>query len=222
MIRKIRLLPVFYSRSPLADGIFIPEYGAIFGTPRRSDILAASRDLLSLDMVGAKLLGYEPCQIRRLAHMAEEWGRPIDLSDVKVAGERIEDLASFHKSGFVYDQEGSLPQVLEKMGIKGLKIYQPDHTVYSNCAPFYLIVTTAIATGWKGEPFDNVEILTGKIMQPQPGMKKTILMGDCMKSSRELFCSSSWIHDSASSSMKLAFKCWMTPLTCWTLSPRVE
>jgi uncharacterized protein (DUF362 family) len=171
-----KLPPMF----TLADGIYTLEYGPVYGKPRRSDILAASRDLLSLDMVGAKLLGYEPNQIRHLAYMAEETGRPLDLSDVEVAGEHIADLASFHKSGFGYSENGTIPKALERMGIKGLKIYQPDETICSHCAPLFLMVTTSIATGWKGEPFDDVEMLTGKRMQPQPGMKKTILMGDCM------------------------------------------
>jgi hypothetical protein len=29
-------------------------------------------------------------------------------------------------------------------------------------------------------PWDEIEILTGKSMQPAPGMKKTILLGKCM------------------------------------------
>jgi len=37
----------------------------------------------------------------------------------------------------------------------------------------------AIKEAWKGKDFDNVEILTGKIMEPSPGMNKTILLGQC-------------------------------------------
>ena len=39
---------------------------------------------------------------------------------------------------------------------------------------------SAIRFAWKGKPFDDVEILTGKSMQPTPGKKKTILMGKCI------------------------------------------
>jgi hypothetical protein len=38
----------------------------------------------------------------------------------------------------------------------------------------------AIANAWRGEPWDEIEILTGKIMKPTPGKKKTILIGKCM------------------------------------------
>ena len=33
---------------------------------------------------------------------------------------------------------------------------------------------------WQGEPWEDVEILTGKQMHPTPGKKKTILLGKCM------------------------------------------
>ena len=33
---------------------------------------------------------------------------------------------------------------------------------------------------WKGEPWDEVEVLTGKIMEPTPGRNKTVLVGQCM------------------------------------------
>jgi hypothetical protein len=33
---------------------------------------------------------------------------------------------------------------------------------------------------WRGEPWHEIEILTGKMMKPTPGKKKTILLGKCM------------------------------------------
>ena len=38
----------------------------------------------------------------------------------------------------------------------------------------------AILSAWRGEPFDQVEVLTGKRMQPRPGAKHSILLGKCM------------------------------------------
>jgi hypothetical protein len=39
---------------------------------------------------------------------------------------------------------------------------------------------TAITYAWNGEPWDDIEILTGKRMEPTPGKNKTILFGQCM------------------------------------------
>jgi hypothetical protein len=38
----------------------------------------------------------------------------------------------------------------------------------------------AIANAWRGKPWNEIEILTGKRMKPSPGKNKTILIGRCM------------------------------------------
>jgi hypothetical protein len=38
----------------------------------------------------------------------------------------------------------------------------------------------AIAMAWKGKPWGDVEVLTGKEMKATPGYKKTILLGKCI------------------------------------------
>lgn len=38
--------------------------------------------------------------------------------------------------------------------------------------PTMTLVCARIAQAWKGESWDNVEILTGKIMEPTKGKKK--------------------------------------------------
>jgi hypothetical protein len=42
------------------------------------------------------------------------------------------------------------------------------------------VILSSIMMAWEGKPFDEVEILTGKVMSPQPGMKHTVLVGKCM------------------------------------------
>ena len=41
-------------------------------------------------------------------------------------------------------------------------------------------ILAAIAKAWKGAPWDDVEILSGKVMTPDRRKKKTILFGKCM------------------------------------------
>jgi hypothetical protein len=48
------------------------------------------------------------------------------------------------------------------------------------CSGMNGVMLSAIRYAWKGEPWDEIEILSGKSMQPTPGMKKTILFGKCM------------------------------------------
>jgi uncharacterized protein (DUF362 family) len=172
-----KLPPIF----TLIDGIYTCERGPNFdGRMHRSNLLVASQDILSADMVGAKVLGHEPAEVPYLIHAARNRGRPTDLSDVEVVGERIEDVASYHEYKFPYNKDGTLPIPMEKMGIKGLSYRKYDLSICTYCSGINGLVLTAVAQAWKGEPWDDVEILTGKAMKPTPGKKKTILLGKCM------------------------------------------
>ncbi|MCX8118412.1 MAG: DUF362 domain-containing protein [Desulfobacterota bacterium] len=165
----------------LLDGIFTAERGPFFeGRLRRTNLLIASPDLFSADKVGAKVLGYEPSEVPYLRYASQDWGRPLDFSDVEVMGERMEAVSSFHEYAFPYTEDGTLPKPMEKLGIKGLTYRKYDDTICTYCSGFTTIMLMAIAHAWRGKPWDEIEILTGKRMKPTPGKKKTILLGKCM------------------------------------------
>lgn len=165
----------------ILDGIYTNERGPGFdGRIRRTNVLVASPDVLSADMVGAMVLGYHPSEVPHLVHAASDRGRPLDLSDVEVVGEPIEAVAYKHEWSFPYNEDNSLPLPMAKMGIKGISYRKYDLTMCTYCSGLTGVVLTAIAQAWKGEPWDDVEVLTGKIMEPSQGKKKTILLGKCM------------------------------------------
>ncbi len=165
----------------ILDGIYTNERGPSFdGKIRRSNILVASGDVLSADKVGATILGYPPSQVPHLVHAARDIHRSLDLSDVEIVGEKIEDVAMSLEHTFAYNETGTLPATMVKMGIKGLVYPKFDLSLCTYCSGLTGVVLTAIAGAWKGEPWDDVEILTGKMMKPTPGRKHTILLGKCM------------------------------------------
>jgi uncharacterized protein (DUF362 family) len=165
----------------LLDGIYTNERGpSIDGRMRRSNILVASADVFSADLVGAKVLGQEPSKVPHLVHAAKDRGRPLDLSDIEVLGEPMEAVASPHEHTFAYTEDEGLPLPMARMGIKGVSYRKFDLTMCTYCSGLTGAVLTAIAQAWKGEPWDDVEVLTGKIMKPSPGKTKTILLGKCM------------------------------------------
>ncbi len=174
-----KMPPIF----TLIDGIYTLERGPAFdGKIRRSNLLLASADILSADMVGANVLGHPVENVPYLVHAANNRHRPMDLSDIEVKGEKIEDVASFHEYDFPYSDsdDGNMPTPLAKQGIKGLYYRKYDLSMCTYCSALNGLVLTAIRYAWKGEPWEGVEVLTGKKMQPTPGMKKTILLGKCM------------------------------------------
>ncbi len=174
------LPPVF----ALLDGIYTNERGPAFdGRMHRTNVLVASADVLSADMVGARVLGHDPKNVPHLVYAAANHGRPMDLSDSEVVGEKIEDVARFHEYDFEYAQapDGSwMPVPLAKQGISGISYRKYDLSMCTYCSGINGLILTAIRYAWKGTPFDDVEVLTGKAMNPTPGKKKTILLGKCM------------------------------------------
>jgi uncharacterized protein (DUF362 family)/Ni,Fe-hydrogenase III small subunit len=179
MVSKLFLpMPPMFT---LLDGIYSQERGPnVDGQARRSNLLVASSDVLSADMVGARVLGIEPTNVPHLVYAAQALHRPMNLSDVEIVGERIDDVASPHEWTFPYNEDGTLPMAMEKKGIKGVSYPKYDLTICTYCAGLTRVMLIAIARAWKGEPFDDVEILTGKVMQAAPGKKKTLLLGKCI------------------------------------------
>jgi len=175
--RLMQSLPPSFT---ILDGIYTNERGPAFdGKIRRSDLLVASPDVLAADKVGAAILGHEPAEVPHLVHAARHSNRPVDLSDVEVVGEKIEDVGMHLEYAFSYNEAGTLPLPMEKMGIKGLAYPKYDLSLCTYCSALTGVTLTAVAYAWKGQPWDDVEILTGKIMKPTPG-KKSILIGKCL------------------------------------------
>jgi uncharacterized protein (DUF362 family) len=174
-----KLPPIF----TLVDGIYSLERGPSFdGRMRRSNLLVASADILSADMVAATILGYETDQVPHLSLAAQNQNRMIDRSDIRIVGESIEAVSAFHEHDFQYtvNKDRSLPVPMAKQGLQGIHYRKFDSTLCTYCSGVTGLVLNAIRYAWKGEPWDDVEVLLGKIMSPTKGMKKTILLGKCM------------------------------------------
>ena len=165
------------------DGIYTNERGpGPDGKLQRSNILMAATDALAGDMVGARVLGYDPATVPHLVHAACRHSRPMDLSDVTVVGETIAAVARRHEFDFAYSEADgdTMPLPFYKQGIRGLSYRKFDTSMCTYCSGMNGLVLSAIRFAWKGKPFDDVEVLTGKMMDPTPGKKKTILLGKCM------------------------------------------
>ncbi len=165
----------------ILDGIYTNERGPNFdGRMRRTNLLIASTDVFSADKVGSRLLGYEPSIVPHMVHAARDRDRRLDLSDLQVFGETVEELALNLQYSFAYNETNTLPLPMAKMGIRGLSYPKYDSSLCTYCSVLAGIVLTAIAYAWKGQPWDNVEVISGKMMSPSPDAKHTIVLGKCL------------------------------------------
>ncbi len=182
-------LELFVSRLPkklpptaaIIDGIYTNERGpGIDGRALRTNILIASSDVFSADKVGSSILGYDPSNVGYLNHYAKDNNRSIDISDIEIIGEKIDDVRIPLEYKFQYTEDGMNALTFEKQGIKGLSYREYDNSLCTYCSTTTSALMNAISFAWAGDPWDDIEVLLGKRMEPTPGKKKTILLGQCM------------------------------------------
>jgi len=166
----------------IIDGIYSLERGPVYtGKAHRSDIIVASKDLLSADKVGAAILGIAPQTVPYLVFAAGKDGRPADLSDVRVRGEvDVETALKPHEWDLGQTEAGDMPLFLERAGIRGMTYPRVDNTMCTYCSAFiYDVLTGIMLAKNKDRPFDDIEVLHGKVHEPTAGHKHTLLIGQC-------------------------------------------
>jgi uncharacterized protein (DUF362 family) len=166
----------------IIDGIYTLERGPLYtGLAHRSNILIASKDVLSADKVGATILGIEPRTVPYILYASETKGRPIDLSDINIMGDiDVRTALAPHEWEFKQSESGELPQFFERAGIKGLTYPQADKTMCTYCTDFiYYVIWGILMAKNKDLPFDDIEVLHGRIIEPSGGHKHTLLVGQC-------------------------------------------
>ena len=178
-----KLVDVISPSFNIIDGIYTIERGPTYGgLAHRSNIIVASKDLISADKVGARVLGFEPRDVPALALLAENHGRPADLGDINIRGEvDVATALKPHRWAPERSESGDLPLAFEKMGIRGLRIPAPDGTLCTYCARLFVdyLMAGILMAADESKVFDDVEILYGKIQDPTRGHKHTVLFGQC-------------------------------------------
>ena len=166
----------------IIDGIYTLERGPVYtGRAHRSNIIVASKDIVSADKVGATLLGFTPQSIPYLVLAARDKGRPADLSDVHISGNVDPETAlKPHKWDIEQNESGTMPLFLERAGVRGITYRKVDNTMCTYCSAFiYHVIMGILMAKNKDKPFDDIEILHGKVHQPTRGHKHTLLVGQC-------------------------------------------
>ncbi len=180
--RLARLPEVVWPDLTVLDGIYTLERGPLItGRAHLTNLIIASKDIVSADKVGSTILGIDPRTVPHLVLAAGNCGRPADLSDVRLVGET--DIASVtvkHEWEFEQNATGDLPAFFEKAGVKGITYPQADNTMCTYCADFiYYVIWGVLMSRNRDEPFDDIEVLHGKTLDPQGGHKHTLLVGQC-------------------------------------------
>lgn len=178
-----KLTDLLRSSLTIIDGIYTLERGPYYtGDAHRADIIVASRDLISADKVGAAILGIPPQTVPYIALAAGNRGGPPDLSDINILGDiPLGAVSRTHQWEMAWAKAGDMPIQLELFGVKGITWRKVDNTICSHCSTFlprYIGAGMLLAKN-RDKPFDDIEVLSGKIRDPEGGHKHTILVGQC-------------------------------------------
>jgi uncharacterized protein (DUF362 family)/Pyruvate/2-oxoacid:ferredoxin oxidoreductase delta subunit len=79
------LYSLFHPALTVMDGLVIPAAGAVYGDRRSLGIIAASTDMLSLDLICSRLLGADPTDVEHIAMAAAQ-----GYQEPEVVGDRIQ------------------------------------------------------------------------------------------------------------------------------------
>lgn len=183
-----RLGERLYPQLTVIDGIYSLANGPMhMGKAYRENLIVASRDMFSADCLGAHLMGYDPAEIGHLAIFAAEHGRSLKPGDLEVKGlnpdEHIHAIPYIDLDDPWYEGEDVQPQFYEKNGVRGFRQPHPGQTLCTGCSMLYplsvlFVITASILSG--GKPYDDYELLGGKLAKPSGHANKTFLLGDCI------------------------------------------
>jgi len=163
------------------DGIYGLEKGPFYlGKAVRMNALAASRDPLAVDVLGATLSGIEAEEVPYLKEYADRHGCSLSLGDFDIKGTPISDLRQTLKWDNTWREDNTGPRAWDRIGIQGVSLPKYDKTLCTGCSGLYGPIIALIMISFEGKPFNEIEVLTGKSMKPSGKAKKTVLFGNCM------------------------------------------
>ncbi|MFZ5643123.1 MAG: DUF362 domain-containing protein [Bacillota bacterium] len=178
------MFPHIIEKLPVAltiiDGVFTLAKGpGPTGNAKRKSLLIASRNYLACDVVGAEIMGHKAGEVEHLAYHAKRHGLSTNLADIEVRGEDVQKNIAYVESDFEWDEENTGPVGFKKRGITGLAIRKYDSSLCTGCSTMYNPMLIMFMSAFKGKPFPNMELISGKRQEPTPGFDYTVLFGKC-------------------------------------------
>lgn len=178
------MFPHIIEKLPVAltiiDGVYTLAKGpGPTGNALRKNIIIASRDRLACDVVGAEIIGYSAPEVEHLKFYARRHGLSANLKNIEVRGEDLEKHRSFVDYDWEWTKDNTGPRGFAKRGITGVAIRKYDSSLCTGCSMMYNPMLILFMSAFKGQPFPNVEVLSGKRQEASPGYDYTILFGKC-------------------------------------------
>jgi uncharacterized protein (DUF362 family) len=175
--RIIEKLPVALT---IIDGLYTLEKGpGPTGKAFPKGLLITSRDPFACDLVGAAILGYPAKEVPHLMYYAQSHGYSLELSDYELMGESLAEHQKFVEYDFEWTEDNTGPTGFQERGITGLAIRKYDSSLCTGCSVQFNPMLILLSSAFKGVPFPNIELVSGKQQVASTDFDNTILFGKC-------------------------------------------
>jgi len=170
-----RLNTVLKPKLSVIDGIYSLERGpSTSGRAYRTNLIIASRDAFSGDIVGAACLGIDPLTVGYFTQYGALTGQSPSLGDIEIKGESVDDV--------IFPLEWRMmkaEQIMADYDIKGATFQWPGNTLCTNCAIMSDAFLGVFLKDNKGSYFYNIEFLMGDKVHPLEESEQVFLLGNC-------------------------------------------
>ena len=156
------------------DGIYALERGPeLLGTPYRTNLIIAGKDIFSCDIVGAAVIGIKPEEVEYLKEFASIKGRSLSLGAIEVKGENIDEVAQ------KLEWRLSFEDIFHQARISGITIQDPGQSCCSGCAVIFSAFSAVFSKDNPDVVLEGVEICIGGEVRAKEESKKVFLLGSC-------------------------------------------
>ncbi len=158
----------------IIDGIYGLERGPEFlGTPHRTNLIIAGKDIFSCDIVGAMVMGMKPEEVEYLRAFASIKGRSLSLDGIEVKGKSIDEVAQ------KFEWRLSFEDIFHQARISGITIQDLDQSCCSGCQTILSALSAVFSKDNPGVALDGMEICIGGKVRAKEESKKVFLLGNC-------------------------------------------
>jgi len=174
----VHIAEKLYPNLTVIDGTYMLENGPMYtGFAKRSELILAGRDMFSVDVVGANLMGVPVADVKHLTGFAKMNDRSLDVKDINVVGENPDDHKQTLEIDTPYSDDGRKPIAFLKKNLEGFDLPFPIG-VCTGCTYVFSPAMVLILSAIKDSPFGDLELLA-KGAKPSGNAKKTFLLGKC-------------------------------------------
>ena len=157
----------------IIDGLYGLQKGPMGKDIHPMNLIIAGRDMVSVDMVGASVIGIELNEVNYLRYLACIRGQSLDLSRLDIRGERIADVAKKLIWEYPWCEE-----LLEKYRISGIACEDPGNHFCSGCTVTAFAGLNRFFRENQGRRFKGVEICLGR-NTAHAESERIFLLGKC-------------------------------------------